>query len=389
MEMTEIRKRLTQDLLVEILARLPMKSIVRFRAVCKSWKEMFHSSEFKRLVATLSVPPTQAFLIVQGKKQLTSVDSSQPFYVKNIWISTESDYKFHSLSLDFLPSPVVVVASCKSILCCWSGKAEIYLCNPVIQTWIEVPERVEHARWDFISLAFDTCTARCTLIMGRNSTADIRGFVLGKGVIRKGRNSTSENAIVVEMYDSKTNNWTQLETIVDNLVQPQGEGIYSNGKFYWLNELYEGDCLSIVAFDGDQKQWNVINGPQNIRVDIFSQSLGAAFVTGCEGRIVLVCTGHRSLWQLTIDEVAGESWSPLETMDDGHGLRSLMFCMDMAVNHSGCVLVFLPMTNDFAVWSEEAKILQKTVFGQLADFSDYLRSHISVRTFQVNNIFWP
>jgi hypothetical protein len=220
--------------------------------------------------------------------------------------------------------------------------------------------------------------------MGRNSTADIRGFEmcnsLGKGVIRKGRNSTSENAIVVEMYDSKTNNWTQLETTVDNLVRPQGEGIYSNGKFYWLNELYEGDCLSIVAFDGDQKQWNVINGPQNIRVDIFSQSLGAAFVTGCEGRIVLVCQARRP---------AGESWSPLETVNNGHGWRSPMFCMDMAVNHSGCVLVFLPMTNDFAVWSEEAKILQKTVFGQLADFSDYLWSHISVRTFQVNNIFWP
>jgi hypothetical protein len=56
MEMTEeIWKRLTQDLLIEILARPLMKIIVRFRAVCKSWKEMFESSEFRRLVATLAV----------------------------------------------------------------------------------------------------------------------------------------------------------------------------------------------------------------------------------------------------------------------------------------------------------------------------------------------
>ena len=47
------------------------------------------------------------------------------------------------------------------------------------------------------------------------------------------------------------------------------------------------------------------------------------------------------------EKVAREKCSPLKTMDDGHRLRSLIFCMDMAVNHSGCVFIFLPMTNSF------------------------------------------
>jgi hypothetical protein len=54
------------------------------------------------------------------------------------------------------------------------------------------------------------------------------------------------------------------------------------------------------------------------------------------------------------EKVVGEKWSPLKTVDDGHGLRSLMFCMDMAMNHNGCLFFFLPMTNAFVVWSEEA-----------------------------------
>jgi hypothetical protein len=58
------------------------------------------------------------------------------------------------------------------------------------------------------------------------------------------------------------------------------------------------------------------------------------------------------------EKVAGQKWSPLKIVDDGHILRSLMFCMDMAVNHSGCVFVFLPMMNAFAIWSEEAYFIR-------------------------------
>ena len=85
------------------------------------------------------------------------------------------------------------------------------------KTWIELPKSPEpkYEVLDFISLAFDTCATCCTLIMGKNSTVD--------------------DDTVVEMYDSKTDKWIQLEIPAADLIRPRGEGIYSDGKFHWLN----------------------------------------------------------------------------------------------------------------------------------------------------------
>jgi len=48
MEMAkEIWKRLLEKVMFDVLARLPIKSIMRFRVVGKRWKEIFQSSEFK------------------------------------------------------------------------------------------------------------------------------------------------------------------------------------------------------------------------------------------------------------------------------------------------------------------------------------------------------
>ena len=141
---------------------------------------------------------------------------------------------------------------------------EYYICNPVTKTWIQLPERAEHV-WHFISLAFDTFTKSCTLILGRNSTAETAG--LARGGRRRRRRPTTNEGIVVQIYDSKIDNWAELNIPAEKSVRPHGEGTYSNGKFYWLNEVEDGECFSIVSFDGEDRQWKIIKGPQNIRAE--------------------------------------------------------------------------------------------------------------------------
>ena len=65
-----------------------------------------------------------------------------------------------------------------------------------------------------------------------------------------------------------------------------------------------------------------------------------------------------------------------------------MFWIDMVVNQSGFVLVFLPLMIAFVVCTKEEKISQKIIFGQLANFLYDFPSHIFVLSFQVNNIYW-
>ena len=87
-----------------------------------------------------------------------------------------------------------------------------------MKTWIQLPELVEPKWFNFISPDFDTHALCCTLLIGRNY-----------------------NNTVVEMYDSKYNKWTQLEIPLSagNSIQPRGKGVYSNGKYCWLNNVHD------------------------------------------------------------------------------------------------------------------------------------------------------
>ena len=207
----------------DVLARLPIKSIMRFRAVCKRWKEIFQSSEFKQLSYTLMVYSSPAFVFTESEEETFE----QFTYMK--LMNVESGYKLHKVSLDFLPRPVSVVARCNDHMCCCENLDEIiYICNPLTRSWIKLPEAHELTWWDFIGLTLDSCSKLCTLILGRQE----------------------DNDILMEIYNSQINEWTRFQTSVDELVRPVSEGMYSNGKFYWINGGdHDRESFTVVSFD--------------------------------------------------------------------------------------------------------------------------------------------
>ncbi|GER48395.1 F-box protein [Striga asiatica] len=53
---------LSEDVLVEILARLPVKALLRLRSVCKSWKSIIGSPEFRSLHLSSKRHPSKVLL---------------------------------------------------------------------------------------------------------------------------------------------------------------------------------------------------------------------------------------------------------------------------------------------------------------------------------------
>ena len=208
----------------DVLARLPIKSIMRFRPVGKCWKEIFQSSEFKQLSSTLMVYSSPAFVFMESED--------------------ESFEQLHKVSLDFLPRPVSVVARCKGLMCCCENLDEIiYICNPLTRSWIKLPEAHELTWWDFIGLTLDSCSKLCTLILGRQE----------------------DNDILMEIYNSQINEWTRFQTSVDELLRLVSEGIYSNGKFYLINGVgHDRESFSVVSFDVKERRWKKMKGPEKI-----------------------------------------------------------------------------------------------------------------------------
>eukprot|EP01018_Ginkgo_biloba_P022209 Gb_00878 [translate_table: standard] len=142
----------------------------------------------------------------------------------------------HRLSLDFLPlNFITALASCKGLLCrSIDGTPYVfYICNPATRTWLKLPAPNELKVWDFIALTFDFSTSRCSLDIGRK-------------YIMQEQNNTS-----VEIYDSDTNSWTNVQMTIKKSVYPQGEGVYSKVIFYWINASHLGLTMSVydvVAF---------------------------------------------------------------------------------------------------------------------------------------------
>lgn len=136
-----------------------------------------------------------------------------------------------------------------------------------------------------------------------------------------------------------------------------------------------------MTFHVEQRKWRTIKGPQdlqvNMRGNIHSERL---HVTSLKGRIVFLSGKEISLWELISDEVNGEKWSPRKDLDENNVLEildgqqlvgGLMFNVDVAVNDSGCVLAFLPMTRTrITIWNNDRKILQQFLFAELVGFSE-------------------
>ncbi|GER52033.1 F-box and associated interaction domains-containing protein [Striga asiatica] len=61
---------LSEDLLIEILARLPVQSLLRLRSVCKSWKSMIGSPEFRSLHLSTNRHSSKILLTAHERGQI-------------------------------------------------------------------------------------------------------------------------------------------------------------------------------------------------------------------------------------------------------------------------------------------------------------------------------
>ncbi|GLJ34670.1 hypothetical protein SUGI_0697380 [Cryptomeria japonica] len=274
-----------------------------------------------------------------------------------------------------------VVTSCKSVLCCSKDEAPtlFYICNPVTRTWKELPSPIQLRRYDFIGLAFDGSTRVCILIIGRS-------LIIGE-----------ESNMVVEVFNSQTNAWTKLQMNTTRSVYPLGEGVYSRGRFYWVNSTYLGlnGCrLDVVSLDVGKKHWNVIRHPELVDRSL-SQSFYHWQLTGYDGKVVLVYSKDLCLWRLNEDD-GDERWSELPELprslcrevlytgivNDFGSQRSAQ----VVVDRSGCICVHLPRIK-MVVFDGEGRMMQTIEGRQMAMFTQTRPT--SVRAFEINNVWWP
>lgn len=98
-----------EDVIIQILSRLPIKPLFRARAVCKLWHKLLLEEYFVRLYSEGSI-----------RNSMVVVEVSELLDSKPTLLCVDNSRGVSEFSLGFLNDRVKVRASCNGLLCCSS-----------------------------------------------------------------------------------------------------------------------------------------------------------------------------------------------------------------------------------------------------------------------------
>ncbi|GER52004.1 F-box and associated interaction domains-containing protein [Striga asiatica] len=224
---------LREDLLVGILARLPVQALLRLRAVCKSWKSIIASPEFCSLHLSTNHPskillttrdpgqptiangnhiPEQRYLLLNDDEHLPADPSclapfDLPFQIPDL----------NSLNILGSINGLICLSVTPSYLCDDDAELNIpiLLWNPTIRRYVYLPDPTFSYAWNSsIEFGYDATTDDYKIMVFRNTTA----------------------VPEYHIYSLNSNTWRRgnFEIGDERRLLFNSTGAFAGGKMHWL-----------------------------------------------------------------------------------------------------------------------------------------------------------
>ncbi|CAM0906853.1 unnamed protein product [Alopecurus aequalis] len=319
---------LPHDMMLEVLLRLPVKSILRFRAVCHSWAALFSSKDFRSLhMATSKVLlPAPKLLVVSPT---SSLDSSAVYYSPS---AHRDDLLFTFDSALHTSVEVVTPSSCCGLTLLFDAAVPAYyICNAATRAITRLP-LLRHPKRDYTAgLGFDDQTGEYKVVRLINACRHEKGVIM------------------CDVYTPGTDRWrpaarelpfglfqlaiSAVEHALVNKIPP----VFANGFLHWLilpTLIVRRPRAAIILFSVAEETFGSVRSPpfwgptENKRP--WSQSEGEHLVV-MDGQVCIVRnlrngTTHGSaleIWGL-LDYGRSSNWSLNHRIDlFGHIRREL------------------------------------------------------------------
>ncbi|RZC87921.1 hypothetical protein C5167_004105 [Papaver somniferum] len=287
-----------EEVILQILARLPIKSLYKCKSVCKNWYRIPSQNYFITLYNDIS-----------SKNPMILVEVIKSFYVKSSYICVDRFKGVGEFSLDFIKSDRVKVrASCNGLLCCASipNKGVYYVCNPMTKEYKLLPKTRERPMTRFhpddeatlVGLGVDMVKGKFNVVLA--------GFYRPFG-------RRPLDSFVCLVYDSEMNCWKRSVTSLNEEFTHMNKNqvVFVNGYLHWLTY----NCMYVLVFDIENDVWRKILLPKEV-------------VNGCGHRVhLLELDGFLSMVQISdswmtiwvLKDYAEEEWywSIIERVDCG------------------------------------------------------------------------
>ncbi|XP_073120254.1 F-box/kelch-repeat protein At3g23880-like [Henckelia pumila] len=244
--------RLPIGLLIQVLILLPVKSLLKFKCVSKSWRDLITSplfihmqlkSDRKRSVLLLkNIPFTFSTSPSEGVPEFSFHDPNHPESL----VSPNLSFPLLNDDLNDLlynQSIVPIQGPCNGLICV-SLRNVVLFCNPALRELKFLPP----------------------LIFANNFTGQPLGYGFGfdqiSGVYKVVHIwehrllgsfvpsfQIDLNEIRVGLYDSASKSWKQIDAKVPYISHPPSVGVFINGMIHWNADTAVGKHPCILCFD--------------------------------------------------------------------------------------------------------------------------------------------
>ncbi|KAJ8772325.1 hypothetical protein K2173_027502 [Erythroxylum novogranatense] len=225
------------DLLVQILLHLPVKSLLKFKCVSKHWLSIITNPQFSR----------RHYPVINSVCALFVQKFSHPRQPEFDFVDLHSNssgapFRFLTFSKD--PSGIKITQSCNGLLLCSSYRANsyktwYYVYNPTTKQFSALPRLRKASRVLGLTLAFDPW-----------KSPDYK-------VVSVRKCDTSRHRCLIDIYSSRSGPWrvsgNPFTAATGNV---KFNGVYSNGAIHWISDY--GPSL---YFDVDKEQLNQMPMP--------------------------------------------------------------------------------------------------------------------------------
>ncbi|EOY19955.1 F-box and associated interaction domains-containing protein isoform 1 [Theobroma cacao] len=242
---------LPEIMVIDILLRLPVKSLMRFRCVCKSWCSSFQTSEFitnhrnKNLNLLLMLHdevPYFSLLSTEAKIK----EYGEPEVEFNLKVKEN----IHMLDFDQL----TVSGPCNGLLCVHDNYS-IILWNPstrevkvLPESTISRPPATDDTYFGFVGFGFD-----------RNSNDYKVLRCVNNCVLEEDGFAVLEFIYQIDLYSLRTDSWREIAHPDVFVYNPYLFNAYINGIYYWEATGDDGDL--ILSFDMVEEVFSTLSLP--------------------------------------------------------------------------------------------------------------------------------
>ncbi|XP_058742020.1 F-box/kelch-repeat protein At3g06240-like [Vicia villosa] len=226
---------LPPELIMQILLRLPVKALLRFRCVCKSWLSLISNNNFATSHFEHAATHRRLFIKPYALQPL-SIDFDS-------WLHDASAYA--SLRLDFFRPKrhLEIRGSCRGFLLLHDG-TYIYILNPSTGLIKQIP--------DFPIILNDGYE----LLSGFVYYQPTDDYLIFSGFCELHLNDPVTRSVKLMIFSLRANKWKPIE-LASHLPYMETSiaeftpkcGLFLNGSIHWMVHNYEKSKNVIIAFD--------------------------------------------------------------------------------------------------------------------------------------------